>query len=255
MEDLKKYKAAIKKGRKGAAHIEMILSFALFISFLLFIMIFINPQKKVEPSKALLDIVNYEIQKNSSVDATTISFELNGVSEECFQINLEQLGIAGVIGNNKTIVRNSEDKIISSAKGSGTMNIKSSGVLDSVMFYRIFSSEIFAETSAPACATLATPQPEDIALGQIREEKAVFFNRTLSLNSTYWNDYDALKERFDFPKKSDFGFSISNIDKGVIINALREKPKSAVVISRDETIKVLYENSTSIIAVLNIQAW
>ncbi|MBI2124604.1 hypothetical protein HYT92_02320 [Candidatus Pacearchaeota archaeon] len=253
MERLKKYKAARRKGaegRRGAAHIEMILSFVLFISFLLFILVFINPQKKVEPSKALLDIVSYEIQKNSSVDATTISFELNGVSEECFQVSLEQLGIAGIIGNNKTIIRDSEEGIISSAKGAGTMNIKNSGV-----FYRIFSSEVFIETSAPACATLATPQPEDIALGQIRAEKAVFFNRALSLNSTYWSDYEALKERFDFPKNSDFSFSIRNIDKGVLINALREKPKSAVVISRDETIKILYENSTSINAVLNIQAW
>ena len=249
----KKYKATgIKeaKGKKGAAHIEMIMTFVLFISLLIFVFAFINPAKRIEPSKALLEIVSYEIGKNSSINITTISIKLNYTpAASCFKINLLELGIDGIAVNNKITIRNSSDDSVKSSKTNSDLDIETSGD-----FYKIFASEDFNAVpySLSVCEAI---KKDNITIGQITTRKAMSYERMLRFSSGYSENYKTLKQSINFPAGNDFGFVLRDSSKNVLLQALEDKPESAIVISKEEPIDVVYENSTSIVAVLNIQAW
>ncbi|MBI2047426.1 hypothetical protein HYT26_04680 [Candidatus Pacearchaeota archaeon] len=248
-----KYKATGRKeakGKRGAAHIEMILSFVLFISFLIFVFAFINPAKRIEPSKALLEIVNYEIDKNSSIDITTISIKLNHTPAAlCFKINLLELGILGIIGSNKTIVKDADDSRVMSGKSGDNLDIETSGD-----FYRIFASESFDNILYSLSDCINFPK-ENITIGQTSAKKAISFSRLAAFNSSYAQDYNAARQSIKFPAGNDFGFVLKDNSKNAIINALKNKPNTAVVISKEEPINLVYDNGTIITAVLNTQVW
>ena len=246
----KKEKVIRGKGRRGAAHIEVILSFVLFISFLIFVFAFINPVKRTEPSRALLDIAGQEIIKNSSVNITTASFKLDYTpAAPCFNINLLEVGVNEIIGDNNVIIRDSEDNAIKSRKINADLGIETSGDC-----YKIFASEDFNAVSySPAsCEDI---EVDNIAIGQVTTRKAISFERIIKFNSTYSQDYKTLKQSINFPAGNDFGFVLKDNSRNVILDALKEKPESAIVIAKEQPIELVYENSSSIVAVINIQAW
>ena len=239
-----------KKEKKGAAHIEMILSFVIFISFLIFVFAFINPVKRTEPSRALLNIAEQEIIKNSSINITTVSLKLNYTpSAPCFSINLLELGIDGIIGDKNVIARNSSDNITGSRKTNADLDIETSGD-----FYKIFASEDFnaASYSQPGCEAIKT---ENITIGQVTTAKTMSFKKLEMFSQAYAQDYNSLKKNINFPGRNDFGFVLKDNPKNVILNASKEKPKSAIVIAKEQPVEIVYEDSSSIVAVLNIQAW
>lgn len=239
-----------KKLKNGAAHIEMILSFVLFISFLIFIFAFINPAKKTEPSRALLDIAGQEIAKNSSINITTISIKLNYTSAKpCFSINLLELGIDEIIGDNSIIARNSTDSTTGSRKTNADLHIETSGD-----FYRIFASEDFSAVSYSPQDCEAVKK-DNITIGQITTAKTISFKRLEGFRMAYSQDYNSLKQSINFPAGNDFGFVLRDNSRNVLLNASKEKPKSAIVIAKEQPIELVYEDSSSVIAVLNIQAW
>ena len=238
------------KGKKGAAHIEMILSFVLFISFLIFVFAFINPAKRIEPSRAILDISEQEIVKNSSINITTISLKLDyAPAASCFSINLLELGINEIIGYNNIIIRNSADNTFGLRRRNTDLDIETSGD-----FYKILASEDF-DASSYSPANCETIDSNNITIGQVTTKKAISFKRIEKFSQAYAQDYNSLKQSINFPGRSDFGFALKDNSGNTILNALKEKPKSAVVIAKEEPIELSYENSTSIVAVLNIQAW
>ena len=239
-----------KKEKKGAAHIEMILSFVIFISFLIFVFAFINPVKRTEPSRALLEIAEQEIIKNSSINITTVSLKLNYTpAAPCFNIDLLELGIDGIIGGNNIIARNSTDNATGSRKTNSGLDIETSGD-----FYRIFASEDFNNALYNPALCVAI-RKDNITIGQVTTAKTMSFKKLEMFSQAYAQDYNSLKKNINFPGRNDFGFILKDNLKNVILNASKEKPKSAIVIAKEQPVEIVYEDSSSIVAVLNIQAW
>ena len=239
-----------RKEKRGAAHIEIILSFVLFISFLLFIFMFINPTKRTEPSRVLLDIAEQGIEKSSSINVTSMVLKIEqSISENCFTIDLAEINISNIVGNKKAAVKDADDEVINSKKSGSILQIQKSRD-----FYKIFLSEDFKETSSSLvnCKDL---DEENLTLGQTKTTKIISFKKLAELKLNYETGYENLKESFDFPTGNDFGFMIKDTKGNTILNVLKEKPAGISVIAREKPVQMVYENATFVSAMLNTQAW
>lgn len=186
---------------KKGSHVSFIISFILFISFLIFFIGIIKPFEKVETGKSsLLKHLEDEIIKSVSDDVLVIS-ALEDQSADCLEIN--NLNIKNYI-----------------AKQEGNL-------------LKIYSSDEF-----PSNAFSCNPAQQGYEIGLIRTQKYVIQSKVLELNDSYNADYKTLKENFGIPEANDFEFSLLDINKNSLIKTeFKEIPQIEVFA---ESIPVTY---------------
>lgn len=76
----------IKKSKRAQGHVEVILSFVIFIGFLLFIFIFLNPFVRTGESNYIMDNIQKAITNNITDEVGKLSIILNE-SGTCYKFN------------------------------------------------------------------------------------------------------------------------------------------------------------------------
>ena len=123
----------VLKNKKGAvSHIEMILSFIIFVGFLIFLFAIFKPFRIASSSETYVDVVERGIKENVSVNVNFQTLKLTGTNPGCFCIPYSL---------KKVIVKNvNEVKILDS-------NVETDGnrlcIKNSQIFFYISSSEEF----------------------------------------------------------------------------------------------------------------
>ena len=184
----------IKNNNKKGSHISFIISFLLFISFLIFFIGLLNPFEKAETGKSLLlKHLEKGIIKQVSDDVLVVSAtEITGGSKSC--LNIDSLSS----NNAKTRQENGLIKFS-------------------------FSDEF--STNDFQCDLT-----KEYEIGLIRLQKSVFQSKVLDLNNSYGNNYDTLKENLGIPETNDFEFSFFDIYEVPIIETIsKEAPPTEVL--------------------------
>ena len=178
------------RSRKGS-QISFIISFLLFISFLIFFISILNPFEKIETGKSsLLKHLENEIIKNVTGDVEVISVK-------------EKVGNGILCGD---FVDN---------------NFKAKTKNGIIKFY--ISNEF---SNSDSCQDYSN----EYELGLIRTQKYVFQSKILKLNKSYEDDYEYLKKYFGIPETNDFEVSLLNINKSSIIKInSKETPQTEVL--------------------------
>jgi hypothetical protein len=231
-----------KKGVSG--HIELIISFLIFITFVAFLLIFVNPIKKTNTNTHYIDMTESAIMENITTNLTTFSVVLPSSASQCFCIpyNLPR-------PDAKLIVKDEEGNFISATSALANICIGAGN-----RFHKVYFSEEFAE-SGVACDPLTnTLAAGTYNLGVLNDYKKVSNKSLYSLNNSYNEDYGKLKTELAITW--DFNIIVNSTLNGeYLVYGKTQEPKNSEVMAREIPIEVINESGGFIPAIMSLQVW
>ncbi|MBU0466598.1 MAG: hypothetical protein KJ718_05445 [Nanoarchaeota archaeon] len=238
----------MRKGKRGLGHVEVILSFVLFIVAVGFALYFFNPAGGDRLVESSLTYAFREISQNTSVGVETFSVVINN-SEIPTSTNMIVLEFSGIEG--KTRVETYDGDVLESLHEDEFIYV-SSGDWNSIAFVFVMFGEEFEETDGLS----GTHDANYYEVGSSNLKEVISEKRFLVLNQTYYKDYLTLKgeEQFNLPDMANFGFSLV-FDENDFIIAEKEIPAGLEVFSETERVEVLRDNGNIIFADLIVKVW
>src|SRR3989338_1529436 len=109
------------KQKKAMTHVEVILSFALFLGFLIFIFVIFKPFKIGDSTDVYADSISYEIKKSSQIEVVSLSLSFNSNPSNWVSVPIKL---------NKLVVKDNTGNIINSAKDSDNVYIEGDGTFN-----------------------------------------------------------------------------------------------------------------------------
>ncbi len=241
------------KMKKRGSHVGIVLSFVIFITFLLFLYTIVEPSIKTQTGKeALLDYLKIELIERFSANLTSSSVTIEKeLPKSCIELKdlITELNIVPII-----IVKDKSEKIFSNRIFGDNLQIDREGDND-VFFFKIYNSEEFEEGiggTFSSCKLYDKDQGQ-YTIGLVRTDEYIFDTKVIELIDEYENDYEGLKNELKIPLGSEFGF-------GLIYSDERKIGTEGQNISTDiyaKEIPVQYVNTDANISLgfINIQVW
>ena len=205
------------KNKRGD-HIGTVISFVLFMTFVVFLYSITSPAlKSSDEEENLLVYLENKIIENISDYLTSISVSFSP-SGNCLQVNNYPYA-------SNVLVKNSEGEIVNSDVLSGNLYIE----LNSESFFNIYASESFL--NSPEWDSSSCNPSANYNLGLYRTEEKVSEEKVSELLKVYSENYDRVKEYFKVPDSREFGFGfiynnntlVSTDDKNVSTNIYTNK--------------------------------
>ena len=201
---------------KAQSHVEVMVSFVIFIGFLLFIFIFLNPFARTKEPSYIMDNAQKVIIENISDEVGKLSIILteNGT---CYNFPNDY-------GNNYKVVQEENKK------------------------YTVYFYPTFVGTKDTSCSKA------NYTLGTYSEEKFVVYDKIIELKNNY-KDYDNLKKSlgitndFLFKTKNIAGEEIPELSVSKSI------PQGIDVESREIPIRAINRSTQIQELILNIRVW
>lgn len=239
---------------KKASHVGIILSFAIFITFLVFLYSITEPAFQTQKNqKILLSYLQKELIDTSSVQviSSTISINLD-VPNNCVKLKylLDELKI-----DSSNIVKDeyeeiSQANILSSIPGTLLINRPNS----SYNFFKIYNSikfENMTEDNIEPCKILNLY--EDYSLGVTKKEVHIFDVELINLINRYEDNYLAFKNELKIPEGNDFAISFKS-GNGTIIST-SEKDVITSIYAEEIPIQYMDKNAKINYGFLTIKIW
>ena len=229
--------------KKSQGHIEVIISFVIFIGFVLTFFLFLNPLNRVAINPSALDDIQAILFDNLSSPVKYVPVRLHSIQDACFEIN-DALDLG-----NTTIVFDSNGKILTSQLNNGKISISNSG---EEKFYKIYSSDLFEGSTLSLCIALDS---SDYGFGVLSSENRIFFENLKSLQRDYISDYDGLRKNLKI--RSNFDFVIFDLNRYAIMNDTISvhKLKGENILARDIPIRVINETAGENEFIFSLRVW
>ena len=209
------------KSKKAVGHVEVILSFVIFIGFLMFLFFIFNPFDLIS-NNSLVDSVflNMKEELRTKVSSVSISLSDSVIStfdKLCFEITdaKDFLEETNCKDNIQIIVRDKNnylrDVYINAPSTTPKIQIELKNAGED-KFYTILCSEDFNEANTPltGCQDIGE-EGTDYDLGIINEREVWSEKKLTAFKITYEEDYPSLKKKI-VPEGSDFGFKLWALD-------------------------------------------
>ncbi len=229
-------------GKRGATHIEFVISFIIFVIFILFIYTTLEPSLQIGRNKSfLMDYLKFQFEfgnfttGDSSIMTITNSSIIprppgGGALQTC--IKLTQISnTAFTVGNTNLVIKNESNSLLNyTFDGANSLLI---GKMDSEdiysgFFLKVYNSSLLESTYVTDSRDVGGPGCENIGSNAIagslvEEENQVFESKILDLINLYETNYAQLKQDLGFPEDSDFwiAFRYSN---GTVIEPINQQP-------------------------------
>jgi len=203
----------MKIKNKRASHVGMILSFVIFITFLIFLFSITQPVTNIKTDKQdLLEYLKKGLVDEVSADVTSSSLKILEI-KDCVKVPI----IEGTEEMN-VIVKDEKQNLVESNKELNMLLIKTQGK----DFFKVY----YLETSTlPETGLSACEEIKDYNIGLTKTEKYVLeikiINLTNFINENIDN-YEEIKEKLKIPFGSEFGFSFKNAEGEIISTNERE---------------------------------
>jgi hypothetical protein len=202
-------------GKKGSAHLEMILAFTIFLVAVVFLLVYIRPLETTKISDVAVISLKNEFVREVSTELITIF--MNG-SVKC----IPSEGIpSDVIGLNST-----------------------SESLTATNYYLLFSEEF--DTSLGACMA-----EDNVRRGSISRTNVLSNKSLYELQEKYYSNYSGLKEDLKVPRA--LNFEIRTRDG--TISMTREDSDDIDIIAKSYTLSVLDSSGRLINKEFIFRAW
>ena len=227
----------------GASHVEMILAFVIFIGFLIFALIFLNPLDNSRLLDSTLIYAYDEVSKNISVPMYVYSVTGFSVPDSKIRIPIENPEGSGIK------VEDYNGNTLNSGYDNGNVIVERG----SQNFIRIFISDDF-ERGSELGGTQLSEGDYKISSSDIRH---VISERLIKeLKDNYEEDYDNLKSptRFNLPRRTDFAFSLV-FDNGNEVSADIGTPEDIEVVAKRERVETIRLDDSIVFADLIVKIW
>ena len=232
--------------KKGASHIEMIISFILFGGFVFFLLLFVRPYNTTTLSGsvvlALYDSFEEEAHTNlSSVFLKSDPSFIPSGTKDCYYLNLRE-GLFRFAMKESLVMDINGVEMDSSVKESGELSLKRNEI-----FYKVFISPVFDNEVLIDCEEITNYEQ-----GSLIERRLVSYDNLVNMSDKYTSDYLGLKRDLNFPEDFDFVILSETLPE---INMERLIPNNNDVQAREYLEEVLYNNGTIINAKFNLIVW
>ena len=208
-----------KIGKKAQSHVEIMLSFVIFVGALIFIFIFLNPFAKTAEKVSVIDDIQKIVVKDISSEIGKLSvIGDSGIVDYAFPLEY---------GNNFVEVQETFSNPIKC---------------------QLYFSDVFGAGSKNCQFT-------SYALGVYSKEEMIVWDKIILLKQDYETDYNSLKSLLKI--SDDFSFSFKNIGGGEIgvLSVSKDPPVGVNVESKDFPVRVIDSSGNINELILNIRVW
>jgi len=245
--------------KSGISHVEIILSFIIFVTAIGFALFFFSPSNSERLVESSLNYGFREITNNVSVEVSTYSVVVDNSGDQITGSDLA-IFIDGANENSNMVsrVESLDGDILPSVVGFGaaplsrdTVYVSKSGWTSGDFIY-VRLSEDFEDTGFTG--NLPGVNEDFYEIASANTEELVSEKRIEELSVLYSFDYIALKEHFNLPGRVNFGFSLTFAEDD-LIESEREIPVGLEVFSEIERKEVLRKNGEIQFGDLAIWVW
>lgn len=237
---------------KRGTHVGMIISFVIFITFIVFLYIVVEPAVKTgEDKKAILEYLEMRIIRNISINFTSTSVEISSnknPQKDCVRLEnfliLSEI-LAHMIVKNET--GGIQDEIF---RDFGNLGIKRKKREN--LFFKIYSSSEFDLLGEGEITQCFLVEDEDYSIGMIKIERYIFESKVHEFIEGYTNNYENFKEDLKLPPGNEFGFGFIQSD-GTKIEV--GEGGSASVYAEEIPIQYIDNDANTHSGFINIKVW
>jgi len=241
---------------KRGSHIDVIISFAIFIAIIIFVFAIIQPVIYNKQNKGVITgQIEKKILDNVSGNLTIISVSARDLSSAC--VDLKDFITNSNIGTTPHIIATNEAGTIYSLEVSSP-DVYVTRTSASNEFFRIYGSSLFPEstTGQPGSCTALTlgSGSGNYSVNQIQSEDYVFEKSVLQLISYINADRGAAKDYFNVSELNNFGFNFTYQNK-TSIGTTDNLPSSSNIYSQAFPVIYVTENASIESGSITIRIW
>jgi hypothetical protein len=227
------------KGNKRGSHVGMVLSFALFVTFLVFLYSILEPAIGTPGGKeSFLDSLRIDLLEDVSSEVNSMTLK-TGTIGTCAQLS----GFDNLLSNSRLKIKQEDGGVGIAEFSGGNLLIDADGT-----FFKVYHSEDFEVGDVTASCPVET-----YTLGLVRTKDYVLETKVLSLIEEYKNDYFGLEERLKIPPGSDFGFIFTYANGTSVETQKKEIPVD--VYAREIPVQYFDKEANILLGVLNLRVW
>lgn len=218
---------------KKGSHVGMIMSFVVFVTFVVFLYAILHPSITQEgKNEYSLNYLEKEIVKMASEDLTSATIS---ITDNPIQLCVEFEGLITETGiDSKAFVKNElEENLLFYNSGS---NLEVTRTGNSQTLFKVYQSNEFEDSngeSNPSCKNLELDN--DYSIGLVRTKEYVFETKIISMINNYMGVKESLEDEID----QEFSFGFIYDDNTEISSPIEEISTSIFV----EKIPVQYVDS------------
>ncbi len=244
--------------KKALTHVEVVISFVMFIFFLILIFSLMKPLKKTEDKSYLIENVKKMVEKKTVVDVTRITM---GIENEtfsslrmmpesvCIKINLTEFGINTT---NKKVRVKADNSPVNASISDGLATINFVGA----KLYEIYLSENLNEIQPSCQIILDTSQFKylsNFTIGLITETSMLSKEKLEALKQEYETNYSKLKDKFFI--RGEFDILVVNSTKHEIARMERNVPSTVNIFAREFPIEIIDSEARIQSGIMKIRVW
>ena len=237
--------------KRGLNHIEMMLSFLIFIGFIIFALYFFSPFKASRLVESSASYITSELNKNLSVSIESYSVKMDVTSIS----GNGGISLTGIDSSKNVRADNGKGTKISSERNGDSIDFVKSEVFSSnpqnAFAIFKFSEDFSPESLSPDGAPLAS---DKYSIVSTESSSIISEKRILLLNSSYYQDYSGLKKHFNLPNRVNFGF-LFKFDSGESIESQKEIQSGVEVYSNVKRVEVMRSDGSIVFADFVIRIW
>jgi hypothetical protein len=243
--------------RRGSSHVEIIISFAIFLGFVSVALILFNPVKNVEESDVSVKYAMLEIERNASVKVETFSVFINNVDDSSGYPLMEsndiiQVKIAGLDSTKNIIAKIEGSTIESSSCGDfGEVCLQTNWISEKKYAIYVYSSEAFPYPSQ-LTSTKALADG-DYILGEKITYNVIDTSKIDKLIENYDDNYPSLKEQLKISPSSEFYFNLKYEGKNIAPNKISQS--STDIFAETKRVELINKDNNIIFGDLSVELW
>jgi len=227
--------------KRGAAHIEFIISILLFIGVVAFALVFFNPAGGERVISSSLVYSFTEVTQNTTVRLDSFSVKIN--SGEIIDIDV------GDATGRSMVMNYDEDVVLPSIAIPGRVRFNPGN--ENFVIVRV--SEGITVLGTPLSNPDPVTLPDAFEIASLTTRDIVSEDRMKELQTYYMRNYEDLKEDFNLPG-IDFSFDL-RFSATENVGATREIPEGLSVFSDIKRVEVLRDTGETVFAELVISVW
>jgi len=238
---------------KKGSHVGVVVSFVIFVTFLIFLYTILQPATVRERDRQyILDYLTLNIIGNSSGEISTLIINVieSTGAKNCINMQTIYPYIEGY--ENNLLIKNDSNFILSYSFNPSTDVWIETGE-DFTGILKVYSGdEVVRSPESDATGCL----PRLSSTGYVKSYSEIFESKIEDLNETYYADYEGLKVELGLSEGTEFNFYILDSLRNVIISAEIQPPPTDRSVYVEETpIQYIDKNGNTLFGFLVVKIW
>jgi len=220
-------------------HVEMMLSFVMFIGFVFFVLFFIRPYDNDFLTGSVVEGVHHNVFDFAETDLITFFVEANDSSGslDCFVLDLPSE--LHDVSLNSSVFWKVNDSFFNSEVSGNVIRVNGSSG-----YYYAFVSDSLRDGGVISCSNIF-----NYTFGGFRSDKVISAKTLTDMEGDYNSDYVALRQRMAVPDLYDFSI-VSDF-----VKMEKPIPSSSEVFARDYVEKILFEDGHVEYVRFTVKVW